>query len=82
MDKNGIIIEDEIKSYVSYGTVVEEESYVAVEVKENTYVVYDTQTGDKLITVQGDSIALFRQYFVVDNSYYSYKTGKKFYSHN
>ena len=82
LDKNGIIIEDEIKSYTSYGTVEEEESYVAVEIKENTYTVYDTQTGNKLITVQGDSISLFKQYFVVDNSYYSYKTGKKFYSEN
>lgn len=80
--KDGNVLEDEITDYTSYGSIEDDESYIAVEVSKDTYTLYDTQNGKKIVTVSGKSIYLYEHYFTVDGNYYSYKTGKQFYSKN
>ena len=80
--RDGNVLEEEIIDYISYVSKVDDDSYIAVEVSKDTYVLYDATKGSKITTVSGKSVYLYEQYFTVDGNYYSYKTGKQFYSKN
>lgn len=82
IDKNGKVLESVVEDYVSYGSSEDDKSYIIVETAKNTQVLYDSQTGKKISTVSGEVVYAFQHYFTVDGNYYSYKTGKLFYSKN
>lgn len=82
IDKDGKVVESTVLTYSSYSSTYDDDSYIAVEVKNNEYVVYNSKTGDKITTVTGKKISVNKHYFIVDNNYYSYKTGKIFYEGN
>ena len=82
MDKDGKILETVVEDYESYGYSEDDESYVIVEISKDTHVLYDSQTGKKVSTISGETIYVYSHYFTVDGNYYSYKTGKLFYSKN
>lgn len=84
MDKDGNLLEDVVVKYTTIGNPEVEDSFVAVVVKDNTFVVYNSKTGKKVATVEGEYLDLYEHYFIVDRDgkdhYYSYYTGKEFYS--
>lgn len=84
MDRDGNLLEKVVLSYDTYGDPEKDDSFVAVSPKEDTYVIYNSKTGKKITTVEGEYLDLYKHYFVVDRDgkdyYYSYYTGKNFYS--
>ena len=82
MDDEGKIIEKTVLDYRSYGTSADEKSYVIVETAENVFALYNSQNGEKIGTIKGENVIMYKHYLLVDDDYYSYKTGKKFFSKN
>ncbi len=79
IQKNGKVLEDDINTVKS--GLRKEQPYLAAK-KGDSFLVYDATSGKKVGEYKGNSIRFYDHYFTVDNTYYSYRNGKSFYTVN
>ncbi len=79
MDKEGKIIAEGFHDFNSVSRHQNQEKFVSVTYDDKT-LIYDGITGKEIGEVSGTSVSLEEHYYVYGDHYYSYNTGKEFYT--